>query len=91
MISIIYTPCTIQIPWCQNQGYYSVNICWGARYKDLWALKDKQRKIKKNVHFYVYLDALRDEAMKASRVTDAYAKKYQKIIRLVMGPHEIHI
>ena len=37
-----------------------VNICKGDRYKNLWALNNKERQNDNNIQFYLYLDALWD-------------------------------
>ena len=75
----------------QGMEVEMVNICRGTRYKNLWALEDKQQQINNNVSFYLYLDALWGEAVKVPRLIDVATKKYRKIIGLVMGPRAIHI
>ena len=75
----------------QGMEVNMVNVCRGARYKNLWVLEDKKQKIDNNVQFYLYLDVLRDEEMKIPWITDAAVKKYKNIARLEMGPHVIHI
>ena len=51
-------------PHYQGMAVDVVNIFQGARYKNLWALNDKERKTTNNIHFYLYLDALQEEAVK---------------------------
>ena len=86
----------MMVGWMEPTHYQGmevdvVNICRGTRYKNLWALNDKERKTTNNIQFYLYLDALRDEEIKVLRLTRQAPKKYQRIPLLSMGPHTIHI
>ena len=46
-----------------------VNIWRGARYKTLWEINNKERKNSNNIWFYLYLDTVREEAIKVSQLT----------------------
>ena len=70
---------------------YALNIHRGERYKNIWVLNNKERKIDNNIQFYLYLDALRDAAVKMPRLKDEVSKKYKRITRLTIGPCAIHI
>ena len=63
----------------QGMEVDDVNICRGAQCKDLWEIKNKERKTDINIQFYLYLDALQDVTVKILRLIDEAASKYYKV------------
>ena len=53
----------VLVEWMEPTHYKGmeigvVNVCRGARYKNLWALNDKERKTNNNIQFYIYLNEM---------------------------------
>ena len=69
----------------------AVEMCKGARYQNLWWVKDVERAVDCSIQFWIYWEALQAVATKVPRLTEEVVTKYPRIVHFAIGPHIVYV
>ena len=84
------------VAWMEPEDYQpmavdAVKVRHGARYQNLWWVKEPSQQEECAIHFWVYWETLQDATIVIPRFSPYAMVKYQRILRFSIGPHSIHI
>ena len=75
----------------QGMDLEVVKVCKGARYRNLWWVKEPNQLEGCAIQFWIYWELLQVSARKVPRLSEEAATKYQRIARFAIGTHAIHV
>ena len=86
----------VLVSWMELDDYQgmdvkAIEVCKGARYHNLWWVREVERLTDCSIQFWIYWEALQEAVVKFPRLSEESMTKYQRILWFVIGPHAIHV